>query len=254
MRVGQRHVGNVLRLAGKDPLGRGRPSERSGIGRPRQDLGSRTFKRQTPRRRRFEDGIETGAREETLGERIYAKSKKDTEAKEAVRAGIAKVHLQTLVGGGPSTATGDWGLSEVVEERLDRLSADGITDSAMRLQQLARKIRQGQLVRFKDEQERNRILADARELVADKQESFETPILVFEQVSNEDRQQFLAELLRGSYIMPKTKGKETVVDLLSRYTTRNGSYLLDQGDSLAAKVKKLLAVRAGGATRYLPAR
>ena len=192
------------------------------------------------------------AQEETLGERLYAKAKKDTEAKEAVKAFIAKVDFQTLVGGGPSTVTGNWGLSEVVEEEIDRLSADGLTDPAIRIEQLTRKMRRGEFVRFKDRQERSSILGVAPEMAEYEQKTMGKLGLDFEQVSEEGRAQLLAGLLKGGYVMPKSKGKETLLESLSRYTTKNGSYLREQGDSLAERVKRLLPVRAGkdgGATK-----
>ena len=144
---------------------------------------------------------------------------------------------------------GRWGLSEVVEEELDRLSTNGLTDPALRMEQLAQKIRRGEFVRFKDGCERRSALGLARESEEKKEDTSSQVDLDAEQASEEHRAQILRELLKGDYVMPTPTSKETVLDLLSRHITRNESYISGQGNLLVEKVKRILAVqtRKGGA-------
>ena len=151
--------------------------------------------------------------------------------------------------------TGYWGLSEVVEEELDRLSTSRLTDPALRTEQLAQKIQRGEFVRFRDGRERSSALELAREW-EDNKVGTSGPLEVDpEQVSEEDRAQVLQRLLKGDYIMPRPTNKETVMDLLTNHTTRNGSYLLGQANLLAEKVGRLLARQSGkggASARQLP--
>ena len=176
-----------------------------------------------------------------MGEKLYAKAKQELLLKDPIHAKISKSDLPTLVGRGPSIMAGSWGLSEVVEEELERLSNSGLTDPALKMEQLVQKIQRGGFVRFQNGSDKSSALDLAREREKRKgipeQLNFDPG-----QVSEEDRAQMLQELLKGDYVMPVSTSQERVQDLLSRHMKRNESYLPGQGKLLAEKVKNIITL------------
>ncbi|MCJ1290032.1 hypothetical protein MMC34_001567 [Xylographa carneopallida] len=158
------------------------------------------------------------------------------------------VEQATLVGKGPSLALGEWGMSEIVEEKLEQITRDGLIDDEIRPEVLAQRVVNGAWVRFRDEEERDSVadLAKARaeqnailksERKAEVIEPFDT---TFQTLSPEQTDEFTRRLLEGSY--NNSALPATLKDVAIR-VRKSGAISQQQEDSLIKKVRSMLPVQ-----------
>jgi len=159
---------------------------------------------------------------------------------------IADVSRAALTGQGPALALGPWGMSEVVEERLDKITGNGLIENARRLQELVRNLRNGEYIRFRSDAEKDATLALARtvsEMEADTATD-ETGEIVnpakagFTAVSEETREKLMRRLLEGGYKMGE--GEEGFVRELLLKLRRNETIRTKQEGAMARKIRSLL--------------
>ena len=159
------------------------------------------------------------------------------------------ISTDALVGEGPAVIMGQWGMSELVEERLNKMAPAGLNDAGIRRQDLARGLLRGNIVRFKDEEEKNGVLAMAESIATkeaelkseEKGELIQSKFAGFEPFGEDWKARFSANMLKGEYELVGNAGKEEGLQDLVRHTRRHETYLPRDGDSLAARVRSLLA-------------
>jgi len=166
--------------------------------------------------------------------------------KEPAHFEVAEVSRDALTGQGPAVTLGTWGMSEVVEERLEGITGDKLIENGMRLQELVRKLRSGVYIRFRSDAEKDATLALARtvsEQQAD-QATDETGQIVhpgtttFAPVSEETREKLMRVLLEGGYRM--AEGDEGFVKELLVKLRRNETIGVRQEGAMARKIRSLL--------------
>ena len=158
------------------------------------------------------------------------------------------VNKDMFVGHGPSLALGEWGMSEIVEEKLDQVTGDGMISGELRPQILAQKIVNGEWVRFHDDEERDSVaslakyMAERNAVLQSEQkgqivEPFDT---TFQPLSAEQTEKMTTQLLTGAY--DESELPATVKDILLRVRS-GGAVSQSQMDSLTKKVRSMLPVQ-----------
>ena len=196
-----------------------------------------------------EGGLTDETIENTPEEIAYMTEKTQREKPVPIPCDPADISTDALVGGGPAVIVGQWGMSELVEERLNRMAPAGLNDAGIRRQDLARELLRGSVVRFKDEEEKDSVLAMAESIATKeaelkseaKGELIESEFAGFEPFGEDWKVRFSANTLKGEYELLGNIGKEGDPQDLVRNTRRNETYLPKDGDSLAARVRSLLA-------------
>lgn len=230
----------------------GRGARGGAVGRGRGGLRGRG--RGGPKRSRGntgpgEGGFTVETIEKTPEEIVYMTEKTLREKAVPIPYDLVDVSKEALVGKGPAVIVGQWGMSELVEDTLNRMAPVGLNDAGVRRQDLARELLRGSVVRFKDEEEKNGVLSMAEsiatkdaELKSEKKgELIESKFAGFEPFSEDWKFRFSAKMLKGEYDLTGNTGKEGDPQDLLRNTRRNETYLPKDGDSLAARVRSLLA-------------
>ena len=198
------------------------------------------------------DSITAETIKNTPQETRYLTEKAQREMAVPIPYNPADISPEALVGGGPAVIVGQWGMSEVVEERLNRLAPTGLTDAGTRRQDLARELLRGNVVRFKDEEEKNDVLAMAESIAIkeaelkseEKGELIESKFEGFEPFDDEWKVRLLTNMLKGEYRLAEEAAKEGDPPDLVRNTIRNETYLPKNEASLAAKVRSLVGVQS----------
>ena len=162
---------------------------------------------------------------------------------------LSEVSTEALTGGGPALLVGEWGMSEVVEETLNRLAPAGLkNDGVRREEELATKLLRGEFIRFKDDEEKSTVLGMAHRATErgaelrseEKGEIVEATSPEFEPLEEGSRSQMVDKMLKGAYELAGRREEDGVLQHLLRHTSRNESYYPENGSSLAAKVKSML--------------
>ncbi|KAL9116305.1 MAG: hypothetical protein Q9187_007172 [Circinaria calcarea] len=190
--------------------------------------------------------------ENTPQETLYLTEKTQRERAVPIPYDPADISPEDLVGGGPTVIVGQWGMNEVVEERLNKLAPTGLNDAGTRRQDLARELLRGNVVRFKDEEEKNGVLAmaesiatkEAEEKSEEKGKLIESNFEGFEPFDDEWNVRLLSNMLKGEYRLAEETNKEGDPPDLVRNTRRNETYLPKNEASLAAKVRSLVAAQS----------
>ncbi|MCJ1413480.1 hypothetical protein MMC19_007585 [Ptychographa xylographoides] len=154
---------------------------------------------------------------------------------------VPEFNANSLAGNGPAVAMGEWGAKEVVEERLDAVTKDGMIDNAIRIQELAQKILQGEWVRFRDDEEQRATQILAQDIAQrratlrseQKGEVVEATDTTWEVLSTKQREAMTKALLSGNYKLEEDLG--TLPDLV-RQLRRNGSISPRQEGAIRRKV------------------
>ena len=173
----------------------------------------------------------------------YLEEKEDEKTQTEVAYAPADVTLETLRGNGPAMPLGEWGMEEVVEEWLDRIAKKG-ERTHDDLVMMVQKMRAGEHVAFGDKETKNRVLDAVENGMKDMSE--EEQGAVVQKLKETFGSEFADSVFRGKYEFEGRKGADVLASL-TRQTTKNGSFLPQDGESLAAKVRALLpAKQAGG--------
>ncbi|MCJ1405321.1 hypothetical protein MMC11_008548 [Xylographa trunciseda] len=235
------------------------PSERGGAQRGRGNRRPRSDGEPTRRKNgpsggaidEFGQGVEEEAEPEYGADEDMAESFLDCEEEwypPSKPYPFQTVDKATLVGNGPSLAVGQWGMSEIVEEKIDQLTGDGMISGEIRPQVLARRMVNGEWVRFRDDEERDAVagLATSRaeqnamlksEQMGEVVEPFDT---TFQPLSQEQTEQLTKQLLMGSYNNSELPAALKDIAIRAR---KSGFVSQQQEDSLIKKVRSMLPMQ-----------
>ena len=187
-------------------------------------------------------------------EKMVAECKDVEKVGAKFKSGLGKIEIpeigpKSFVGFGPSVALGPRGMGEIVEEELDLLSGNSMIDNAIRLQVLARRLRAGEFVRFRDDTEKEATLELAKS-VAEKQADAQIDAsgaiagvakTTFETIPEETRDKLIRQLLAGSYTL--VEGKSGAVQELLVKLRRNETITPQKEAGMARKIRSLLPVQ-----------
>ncbi|MCJ1284940.1 hypothetical protein MMC26_004277 [Xylographa opegraphella] len=244
------------RSAGGFQRDKGNPEERpSGRGTARRGRGDRRARGNGEPRRRGRgqgsegagetDGVEEddpddfyGADEDLMDGYVECEEEWNPSNKPHSFHAVEKV---TLVGKGPSLAVGEWGMSEIVEEKLEQVTRDSLIDEEIRPQVLAKRLVNGRWVRFRDDEERDSVagLAKSRaeqnavlksERKGEVVEPFDT---TFQTLSPEQTEEVTRQLLMGSY---DNSGLPPAMKDIAIRVRKSGAISQQQEDSLVKKI------------------
>lgn len=216
----------------------GSPSQirRTPVGRPR---ASRDSDDSEPRRRkpRAETGFggdnRRGAREQTWTEEElqYLKEKAERKSPKAFKYEPLEFSRETFTGMGPATASDEWGMSEMLGERL----------------LLARKYLDREFIQWDSKEQKADVMAVVEKLEAVRRG--EKPIVdadIAETASptsgNADKQAeaVMQKLIAGEYAKFKSLGGKDVLGHVERHVHRNDSFYFKDEKSLLEKVRSII--------------
>ncbi|MCJ1484728.1 hypothetical protein MMC06_004901 [Schaereria dolodes] len=225
---------------------RGEAGESRSRYRGNEGKGQNRKKSELPRVTVGEDG-EWMINEPEPEEMIYLSELSEKKKAKKIEYEPCEVSFEALTGSGPALAVGQWGMREVFEERLNRLSPASSEDDGIRRHEMAKELSRGGFVRFRDDEEKNDIIALAQataergaKLSEAKGEIVKTTNTDFEPLDENERAQMVADMLKGDYQLTNHGAKEGVLQGLLRNIGRNETYYPKDSNSLAAKVKSML--------------
>lgn len=173
---------------------------------------------------------------------------------------IPEVSIQALQGWGPAMARGQWGMSEMVGQRMEKVAA---RQGRRRWEEerLARLWITGECVKCESKEQKGNVARLVKKMIAadgaignlgaitgvedsdaDTHEPDEATLLTDEQKGS-----IVDELLGGKYVMGNPQATGLAAEL-ARHTSRNESYLPKHGEALLKKIGMLVpaAQRMGG--------
>ncbi|KAI9880146.1 MAG: hypothetical protein M1830_005175 [Pleopsidium flavum] len=195
--------------------------------------------------------------EYTPDESKYMKEKAEKERGSRVPFQPLEVTQDRLRGDGPAVVVGEFGMANIVEEKLDWLAERPI-GSYRRTDELARRLLSGEFVRFESDAEKDAVVKRAETLAVEegirlserKGEVVQPKEAGFEPITEEDRNLLVERLLKGSHEAPGSPPPEDgVLKELLRVTHRNETYLPRDASSLLGKVRGLLPAQTSRASR-----
>lgn len=196
-----------------------------------------------------DDGIEYHGKDLDPEIKEYLDDQKEESKPKAVAYQPAEITLETLSGNGPAMPLGGWGMNEVVEDWVNRIAKKG-EKTHEDLAMMAQKWSKGETVDFgRDQEIKKRMLDVVEHGIRDMSE--EEVGAVAEKLRGTFEKDFAEKVLDGTYVFEGRK-EEGVLGSLARQTTRNSSFLPEDGKSLAAKVKSLLPAESLDGTQKAP--
>ncbi|KAL8876915.1 MAG: hypothetical protein Q9198_004971 [Flavoplaca austrocitrina] len=223
---------------------RGQPRSNSRIPRSGGSTAPRT--RERPPRSVFagRGGSQRYDVEHTEDEIAYLKSRNNASQVDRTYTPM-DVSAESLQGMGPALACDEWGMNETVGERLIQVKRQQ-DEYDERIEELAQKVGEGEFCRFRSKQERvdtmktvERNLAgqdDNAEL--DEEQEKEMTALIDARMA-EARAKLATRLLKGDYYVGSL-GKGPTAEMLERYTQKNETYMPQDSQALAGKIRTLL--------------
>ena len=215
--------------------GKGRPPPpgRSRAGRSRV---SRDSDEPESRRRRAAEnrGDRTGPARIiwTEEEQHYLKEKTERESQQSLAYEPVEYRRETFTGMGPATASDEWGMSEMLGERL----------------LLAKQYLDQELIQWDSKEQKADVMAVVEKLKAvrgakptdgdEGRKAKETTSVSAD--GNQQAQALMQKLLGGSYDRFKRIGEKDVLGHVERHVHRNDSYYPDDEQSLLEKVRSIL--------------
>ena len=195
----------------------------------------------------YDDG-DDGPAEYTEAEAAYLKEKAKRDAPSSI-AFDPSIDAEDLSRFGPALCLGQQGMIEIVEEKLDRLAPAGLRDQGARDSELVKDVLSGNFVRFKNGEEFNKVIALAEsrakrsaETRSEEEGKFiESKPIEFETLDEDTKTRLFTSWLKGEYALQDSSSNIAVLQHLRTATGRNGSYLPKDQDSIAEKVRSLLA-------------
>ncbi|KAL8668349.1 MAG: hypothetical protein Q9168_007020 [Polycauliona sp. 1 TL-2023] len=164
----------------------------------------------------------------------------------------------TLQGMGPALACSEWGMNETIGERVIQVNRKQ-DEYDERIAELAQKVGEGVFCLFRSKQERVDTMKTVERNLAgqgdnaklDEEQEKEKTALIDARMADE-RAKLATRLLKGDYHVASL-GKGPTAQLLERYTQKNGSYMPEDSQALAGKIRTLLPLdkstaRVGGSS------
>ncbi|KAI9719997.1 MAG: hypothetical protein M1812_003122 [Candelaria pacifica] len=259
----------------------GRPA-RGGRGKPREEKRDRVGKGNR------DEKPESEKPKYTEEEMAYLTEKALKDKPKEVPHEPAEVNLESLVGSGPTIPLGEFGMRNIITDRMITAARRRPGEYAM-MDQLAKRIIAGKFVAFESEDEEKQVmklvdkmmdqLAERRiagEFVAFESEDEKKQVMKlvdemnagrasretdrkgeivkkeeasFETVDDESKGKIMEKLLAGRYPAFEA-GQDNLIDAL-KTVNRNGSYLPDDRNKLMRKVTEL--VQSAGSRQERPA-
>ena len=217
----------------------------------RDGRGGRAREEREPRRRGGNDG-EAARRADnvvtyTEAEKEYLRDKEWEALGRDVPYQVRDVSQESLVAEGPAVLVGEYGMAEMVEERLRLVARKSMMEGLAGRKDVIRRVLAGEFVRFENEQEKEEVLAEAEaiskkeaELRSEEKGEIVEPIATdFTVLEEAERKALVAGLLKGEYIIEE-EGAEGLLGHLMRSTSKNETYLPKDGYMLLEKVRTLL--------------
>ena len=230
----------------RTPRGEGPPPGRSRGGRSRasQDSGHSDLRRRKPFARGGSDRRDnSGPQKEiwTEEEQQYLNEKAERKSPKAVEYEPVEFGRETFTGMGPATASDEWGMSEMLGERL----------------LLARKYLDREFIQWDSREQKADVMAvveklkavrGAKRTVGDEKKAKEATSVSGD--GDQQAQALMQKLFGGSYDKFKRLGEKDVLGHVERHVHRNDSYFPDDEKSLLEKVRSILpAEQASNAGR-----
>ncbi|CAD6589027.1 MAG: hypothetical protein ASARMPREDX12_003565 [Alectoria sarmentosa] len=230
----QRGEGRAVQ-PGRSRDSRSRPSQYSDQPEPRRrKRGSRG---DSDRR----DGSGPEKEKWTEEEQQYLNEKAKRKSPKAVEYEPVEFGRETFIGMGPATASDEWGMSEMLGERL----------------LLARKYLDREFIQWDSREQKADVMAVVEKLkavrghkatVGDEKKANEATLVSGD--GDQQAQALMQKLFGGSYDKFKRLGEKDVLGHVERYVHRNDSYFPDDEKSLLEKVRSILpAEQASNAGR-----
>ncbi len=232
----------------RNPSGERRPPQ-SGRSRASRSQASRDSDDSEPRRRKrgaeagFSRGDRSGPAQKvwTEEEQQYLKEKAERESPQSLIYEPTKLSKETFTGMGPATASDEWGMSEMLGERL----------------LLAKKYLDQEFIQWDSKEQKADVMAVVEKLKAirrakptdgDEKEAKENTSVSAD--GDQQAQALMQKLVGGSYEKFKKLGEKDIVGHVERYVHRNDSYYPNDEKSLLEKVRTILpAEQASKASR-----
>ena len=220
------------------PRGEGRPPQtgRSRAGRSRDSRDSDEYE---PRRRKRDDkgGFDRGKRSGpdqklwTDEELQYLKEKATQVSAQSLEYEPAEINRGTFTGMGPATASDEWGMSEMLRERL----------------LLAKKYLNREFIQWDSKEQQGDVMAVVEKLKATRRakptNGDEGKAKEATSASTDGHQQaqaLMRKLIGGSYEKFKRSQEKDVLGHVERYVHRNDSYYPEDEKSILQKVRSIL--------------
>lgn len=186
--------------------------------------------------------------EHNEGQAAYMKEKARKEAGSSQSVDPVEITEESLVGYGPSVVATQRGMSEVVEDCLDRMATQELVEVGVRHQELAKKLIRGELLRFKNEEEEKAVVALAQRmsnegaaLRSEEKGEIVNPIVAdFEPLDEASRSRLAAYLISGEYKPKDHAPSDPILQDVVRRTKINATYGFADTDKVVAKVTRLL--------------
>ena len=184
----------------------------------------------------------------TEAEEEYLRERERKNYEVAVPYQVEDLSRESLLGVGPAVAVGEFGMSELVEEKLRLVARSSMMEGRAGREEAVRRVLAGGLVRFETEEEKEEALAEAEKIskeVAElkserKGELVEPEAIEFVGLEEEERQAVMESLLKGEYAIEGEGAGDGVMGHLMRSTSRNETYLSKDKSALLEKVRTLL--------------
>ena len=167
----------------------------------------------------------------TEEEQQYFKEKTERESQKSLEYEPAALSRETFTGMGPATASDEWGMSEMLGERLLR----------------AREHLDQDFVQWDSKEQKADVMAVVAKLKAvrtatptDGGAGTAQGATSKSGIIDQQAQALMQKLLGGNYDKFKRSGEKDVLGLVERYVHRNDSYFPDDERSLLEKVRSIL--------------
>ncbi|KAF2400435.1 hypothetical protein EJ06DRAFT_530408 [Trichodelitschia bisporula] len=197
-----------------------------------------------------DDPAADAAQEEELLETIDRAKQAEAAARGPMKYAPTEFKLQDLATGRVATAAGTLGAIMEMDETMGRLARRADTSWAID-NDIARRLLRGEVVRFKDDAERERIVALAQQMseatadkIAVQKGKAVKPLDVgFVSVGGEMRKELVDKVMRGKYeLAPAAHGKDPKANNLThvqRHLQLNSTYSPSQAQSMMATIEQL---------------
>ena len=143
---------------------------------------------------------------------------------------------ESLHGNGPAIPLAEWGMTEVVEEWVNNIAKAGTRRREV-TEQMAEKWKRGEFVPFGSKEMKEDVLNAVENGIGEMSEDDQAAAA--EKLRQTFGNDFAERVFKGSYVF-NGSGNDNVLELLARDTTRNGSFLPKDSESLVGKVKTIL--------------
>ncbi|KAL8826527.1 MAG: hypothetical protein Q9191_003751 [Dirinaria sp. TL-2023a] len=237
---GGRNPGVQLPRGGR-PLRESRGAHLSGEPKPRKNKARDGFRRAVP----LEEMTLSSSLQGLKSKNDVLKAMKELENPEVATYQPSEVTLESLQGNGPAIPLTEWGMTEVVEEWVDKISKASTRRREV-TEQRAKKLKKGDFVPFGNKGIREQVTDAAKDGIGEMSEE--------EQAAAAGRlreifgNKFAEKVFKGSYVFD-ARGTASIKESLASQTTRNASLLPQDRESLVGKVRAILPPANSGGSQ-----